>query len=199
MSPLFETIKVKDGQFFNLDFHNARMNAARKAVYNCKDELDLSEKLYLPKSVTNAIHKCKVIYNQDLISIHFQPYYFRKINSLKIIQVKDIDYTYKSSDRSQINNLFTQKESFDDVLIVKDGLITDTSYANIIFFDGKNWFTPKHPLLKGTKRTKLLSEKRISEQEITMQMLPNFRFAKLINAMIDLEDTEPILIENIHA
>jgi len=195
MSPLFETIKVKDGQFFNLDFHNARMNAARKTLFNCKNELDLNQKLYLPKSLDSAIHKCKVIYKKHLVSIHFQPYTIRKIKSLKIIELNEIDYTYKSTDRHQLNHLFAQKENYDDVL---NGYLTDTSYANIIFFDGKNWVTPKHPLLEGTKRAKLLKENKISEQIITIKMLPNFQYAKVINAMLDIEDTQPIPIKNIH-
>lgn len=197
MSPLFETIKVKDGQFFNLDFHNARLNEARKANYNCSDEIDLENVLYIPKSVNSSTHKCKVIYDKEVISIHFQPYHLRPINVLKIVHDNSIDYSSKWLNRNQLNKLFSKRENCDDVLIIKDGLITDTSYANIIFFDGKKWFTPKNPLLKGTKRAKLLKENKVFGQNITIDMLSNFQEAKIINAMIDMEDTSSILIKNI--
>ncbi len=197
MSPLFETIKVKDRKFFNLDFHNARMNAARKELFGCNDVLDLKHDLYIPKSVGTAVHKCKVIYNKDVISIHFQPYYFKKIQSLKVVHADDIDYRFKSTDRNYLNQLYSQKENCDDVLIVKNDLITDTSYANIIFFDGKKWVTPKSPLLKGTKRAKLLKERKVEEQKITIQMLSKFKEAKVINAMINIENMKSIPIQNI--
>lgn len=197
MSPLFETIKVKDRQFFNLDFHNARMNDARKKLYNCTDLIDLNKVLYLPKSVGPQIHKCKVIYEKDIVSIHFQPYHFREIKTLKVVHDDDINYGVKSIDRTHLNQLFQKRESCDDVLIIKNNNITDTSYANIIFFDGKRWVTPSSSLLKGTKRAKLLKEKEIIEKNITIEMLPDFQKAKLINAMMNIEDTQPIEMKNI--
>ena len=83
------------------------------------------------------------------------------------------------------------------IVIVKQGFITDTSYANIVFFDGHKWFTPVSPLLKGTKRTFLLDKKIIEETEIRIDDLEKFKKARLINAMIDFEDKVEILVENI--
>ncbi len=197
MSPLFETIKVKDGQFFNLEFHHARMNATRKALFSCKENLDLKAKLYIPKSLGPQLHKCKVIYESDLISIHFQPYHIRKIESLKIIQEDTIDYTYKWTNRNHLNELYTKKANCDDVLIVKNGLITDTSYANIIFFDGKKWVTPRLPLLKGTKRALLLKTNKIEAADIQVNQLSRYKYAKIVNALLDINDTQPIEIRHI--
>ena len=197
MSPLFETIKVKDGQFFNLDFHNARMNRARKALLNCTNLVDLNQELYIPKSIGAAIHKCKVIYDQDIISIHFQPYHIRKIESLKMVQDNDIEYAYKFVDRSHLNNLFAKRENCDDVLIIKNGLVTDTSYANIIFSDGNNWFTPKHPLLEGTKRASLLAQHKIKAIDINIHDISRFKGAKIVNGLLNIEDTNYIDVQNI--
>ena len=51
-------------------------------------------------------------------------------------------------------------------LIVKDGYLTDTSIANIALYDGYTWFTPAHPLLRGTKRAELLNKQLIVEKDI---------------------------------
>ena len=43
------------------------------------------------------------------------------------------------------------KREQDEILITRNGLLTDTSIANIALFNGKEWHTPKHPLLKGVQ------------------------------------------------
>ena len=80
---------------------------------------------------------------------------------------------------------------------MKNGYITDTSFSNIIFFDGANWITPSTPLLEGTKIKELLEKKIISEQEIKLKDLIKFSKAKLINAMIDIDDGNEIEMKNI--
>ena len=75
-----------------------------------------------------------------------------------MIENNKICYSLKLTDRSQINRLLKQKGNYDDILIVKNGFITDTSISNIIFYNGSKWITPAAPLLKGTCRDKLLKE-----------------------------------------
>lgn len=197
MFPLFETIKVKDGRFHNLGFHNDRINRARKVLFNRFDDLDLSDFLYLPKSLGKGIHKCKVIYTTDIESVKFEPYVKREIRSLKMIHLWDFDYSHKYVARDGLNDLFNRRGACDDVLIIKNGLVTDTSYANIIFFDGKNWVTPNTPLLPGTKQRKLLMEKKILAATIPVEKIRHFQYAKVVNAMLDIDDTNPISMDRI--
>ncbi len=91
-----------------------------------------------------------------------------------------------------------QKENCDDILIVKNGIITDTSFSNIAFFDGKQWKTPKSPLLKGTCRERLLCEQKIFEKDINLNDLSNYKCYKLINAMRDLSDDESLAISSLY-
>ena len=42
-----------------------------------------------------------------------------------------IDYTYKSAHREELNALYAQKGMADDILIVRNGYLTDTSISNI--------------------------------------------------------------------
>ena len=81
------------------------------------------------------------------------------------------------------NELFAKKGSCDDVIIVRNGLITDSSYANLIFFDGREWITPKVPLLEGTCRARLLASGKIKTGNIGIKELSAFKGFKLINAM----------------
>ena len=52
-----------------------------------------------------------------------------------------MEYNYKWEDRSQLDALYAKRENVDDILIVKNGLITDTLYANIAFEKSGQWFT----------------------------------------------------------
>jgi 4-amino-4-deoxychorismate lyase len=109
----------------------------------------------------------------------------------------EIEYRHKFADRSEIHKLFEKRGNADDILIVKYGQITDTSYANIILFDGKNWLTPSKPMLQGTQRAKLLAEMKIIPASITPVNLPRFSKARLINAMIRFEDEVDLNIGSI--
>ena len=85
-----------------------------------------------------------------------------------------------------------------DILIVKNNLVSDTSFSNIAFFDGNNWFTPSLPLLKGTKRELLIYNGLLNVIDIKVtDIKKNFKSFCLINSMINLSDFV-LPIENIH-
>ncbi|MBN1494810.1 aminotransferase class IV [Candidatus Peregrinibacteria bacterium] len=190
MSLLFEAIKVQNGKFYNIKYHNERFNKARKELFGCKDFIDLKIKIKIPASKTKGLYKCRIVYGPEIEKIEFIPYKKPNIRSLKITECNDIDYKYKYLDRTKIDELLKQKGEYDDILLIKNGFITDTSIANICFYDGEKWITPNTPLLKGTKRQKLLDEGKITEQKITRKDLRKFKKASLINAMNDLFEIE---------
>jgi 4-amino-4-deoxychorismate lyase len=87
--------------------------------------------------------------------------------------------------RDTLNRLVERKGQADEILIIKNGLITDTSIANVAFLDkDDHWITPATPLLKGTTRERLLSENRIVEAEIKLADLPKFTQMAMLNAMV---------------
>ena len=190
MSQLFEAIKVENGKLFNIEYHNERLNRSRKEMFGCNDSIDLNKEIKIPKDIRKGLYKCRVVYDKKINKIEFLPYIKPKIKTLKIIECNDIDYKYKYLDRTKIEELLKQKGECDDILIVKKGLVTDTSIANICFYDGQKWITPNEPLLRGTKRAKLLKEGLISEEKITQKDIKKFKKASLINAMLDLEDVQ---------
>ncbi|MCL6100182.1 MAG: aminotransferase class IV [Bacteroidetes bacterium] len=190
MYRLLETIKVLNRKLCNVEYHNTRMNNARRDLFNSKDSINLNE-IVVPEEVSNEVYKCRVIYSENIIAIDFQPYVKKSVRTLKVVHDDGISYAYKYEDRSKILRHLSSADA-DEILIVKNGLITDTSYSNVVFSDGKNYLTPATPLLKGTKRAKLIDDKIIYEDEIRLGDLHKFKFVYLINAMLDLDETDRI-------
>lgn len=195
MCLFFESIKFLNCRPALLELHERRMNITRSHFFEKTGPVSL---MPLLKNSNPALQKCKVIYNQDIISIEFSLYQARRINFLKIIDDDLIKYEFKYLDRKNLDDLVQDLPPESDILIVKNGMITDSSFANVVFRDGKTWLTPAEPLLAGTKRQYLLNEGRIKEEEIRVQDLHLFSAVKLINAMIDLDDPASIDPGNIY-
>ena len=141
--------------------------------------------------------KCRIIYSKQIEKIEFIPYQLPNIQSLKIIVDDKINYDRKYLDRNHLDQLFQQKENCDDILIVKNELITDTYFANIVFYNGVDWITPAKPLLEGTQRAMLLEKRIIKTANIQLEDLRSFEKTRLINAMIRFEDELEFPINNI--
>jgi 4-amino-4-deoxychorismate lyase len=194
MCLLFETIRIYNGLPLYLEWHEARMNLSRRELWNLYEPLFLNEIIKVPEGFKTGLVKCIVTYGHQIESINFKTYLKRPVNSLKLLECNDIDYHLKKSDRSILNDLFSRKGTCDEIIIIKNGFITDTSVSNLIFFDGKNWFTPKMPLLNGTCRQRLLNEGKVSEMQIRVEDISRFSGLKLINAMRFPEEEEMIRI-----
>lgn len=109
------------------------------------------------------------------------------MKGLQCVEAPEVNYDHKLFDRSSLNDLFNAKGVCDDVLILQHGWVRDTSYANICFWDGKDWLTPKKPLLYGTARARLLHEKKLAVAVIHINDLYQFKGFKLINAMREFD------------
>jgi 4-amino-4-deoxychorismate lyase len=186
MYPLFETIKIIGGEPQNLSLHDERMNRSRRNLFAKHDLIKLSEYITVPDDAKERVTKCRVIYSASVNSITFSPYTPATINTLKIVDGGSMVYNYKYLDRTGLTSLI-DKSVADDVLIVKKGNITDSSYANIVFTDGQHWFTPDTPLLYGTMREFLLRSGAIKEHRITINDLDHYTHFRLINAMLGFE------------
>lgn len=189
MKQFVETIKIKDGKVLNLCYHQERMNRTVAHFFPTIEYPLLGSILHPTPHM--FFHKARVVYGEHGIEdVQYSPYTMRSIHSLKLVIDNDIDYTYKSTDRNALNQLVAQKGDCDDILIVKNGLLTDTSFTNIALWDGSHWLTPRTPLLKGTKRAMLLHEGTIREADLTTDNLSRCKRICLINAMIDLGEME---------
>lgn len=198
MYRLVETIKINNGTPENLEFHDRRIKKSLSDLYGIRKGFDLNAIVKVPENLSSGIVKCRIVYDTKIRETTFQSYIIRPVNSLKLIEDNEIDYRYKYADRSNLNALFERRGNCDDILITKNGYVTDTYYANIILktTDG-DWVTPESCLLKGTRRTSLLEKNMIKEVVIRVSDLHNYTEARLINAMIDFCDTDGIAISNI--
>ncbi|MCF6359956.1 MAG: aminotransferase class IV family protein [Cyclobacteriaceae bacterium] len=181
MSLLIETISCIDGKLQNLFWHTSRVNKSRSILFNSTNKLSL-EKTPLPDFVQEGLWKCRVLYDGKINGVSFEPYVAKKVKTFKLIE-SDITYSHKFEDRRAIDELFQQKGDADEIIVVKNGLVTDTSIANILLFDGRNWITPDYPLLEGTMRAELISKKVVKPQPVKASDLAKYKKIMLINAM----------------
>ena len=198
MVTLLETIRIEDRQIKNAEFHNQRMNRSRADLFGLTSDLDISLIIKIPVGMGMGVYKCRILYDKVIREVQVLPHKSKPVKSLKFIEDNKIDYKYKYADRSRLEGLLSLKGDCDDILIIKDGCITDTSYSNIIFQaeDGK-WLTPDTPLLKGTMRQLLLENGVISEKRIIPADLQHFTLARMINCMMDIESGNAIEIGDI--
>ena len=197
MYPLIETIKCDNGILFNREFHQARFENAQKEYFKIHPEINLFKCIEIPDFARTGLFRCRVTYTEKIEKIEFFPHQFREIKSLKLVEDNSIDYRFKYAGREKLTQLYEKKGICDDILIIKNGCITDTFTANTVFFDGEKWWTPDTPLLPGTKRARLLNEKKIFECKITLRDISKYEKAGLINAMQDLENMPVIIAQNI--
>lgn len=183
---LFETLKVVNGNIQNIHYHDERVNRSRLSLYDIHTKIKLADSIKVPKECASGIFKCRIAYGKTIGEPVFEPYIRKAVNTISIVLSNIIDYKYKFTDRNELNSLMKQRGHSDEILILRNGLITDTSIANIAFNDGSKWLTPKEPLLKGTKRSMLLDENIIEAADISLSMLSQFKEASIFNAMIEL-------------
>ena len=197
MYPFVETIRIKDGKAMNLVYHQERLNRTRKHFWADNRELTLDELLpEIPQ--VEGLQKARVVYDETGITLReFVPYIIRNVKRIKVVTDNTIDYTWKSTDRSVLTLQRDKAKEYDEVIILRNGCVTDTSYTNLCFFDGKNWLTPDTPLLRGTMRQSLLDKGIIHEAHILKEDLASFKKVSLINAMMDLGDLE-LSMDSIH-
>ncbi len=198
MSLLVETIRVENGKMLNISFHNERMIRSIYEIFGIRSSIDLCRIIEVPEYAQSGVYKCRVVYDDSITLIEFLPYVIRQVSSLRLVFDDEISYSYKYINRDKINMHYESRGNCDDILIVKNGLVTDSSYANVIFrnSDG-SWVTPATCLLQGTRRANLIKQGLISESTITYNDICSYSGIKIINAMLDIEDTDEIPVRNI--
>ncbi|MBE0640105.1 MAG: aminotransferase class IV [Bacteroidales bacterium] len=197
MCQFLETIRVENRVLQHLEYHQQRMERTVKEFFPLSETPVLTDLVAIPDWIEKGTYKCRVIFSEAIEKIEFEKYFPRRINTLKIVKDDEVDYSFKFANRSKLNQLLSHKGACDDILIVKNGLVTDTSYSNILLYDGSIWVTPDHPLLPGTCRQRLLDNHHVTSREITINDLRKFRNFMLINAMLDFDVRRAVQVSTI--
>ncbi len=181
-----ETILCNHGVAHHLSYHQQRLDSTLKK-FNSSTSYPLSELITPPDDV---LYRCRFLYDESQYYIEYLPYIPKNITSLRLIHDNTIEYSSKYSNRSSLDKLFDTRDGCDDILIVKNGYLTDTPIANIALFIDNQWLTPDTPLLEGTTRLRLIDEGKIIPARLSVSDALKAPKIALMNAMIGFIEME---------
>ncbi len=196
MSRFIESIKVEDQKIFLKELHQKRMNDTF-SNFGKECKIDIHSIFLNLEHEEDGLYKFRIEYDlENNFKTQIIPYAISELDDFELVIDNEIDYSFKSADRTQLQKL-KDKSHGDEVIIVKNNQITDTSYSNLLFLKNKIWFTPKSYLLNGVMRQNLLLSKKIKETEITLDNIKEFTHFQIINALNDFDDMIIYPIEKI--
>jgi 4-amino-4-deoxychorismate lyase len=180
-----ETIQINNGRIMNLELHKERAQETILYHFGINKVLQFESLIAGIHGQLAGIYKLRVAYGKDIEDFTIEPYIRREVKMIKPVSVENIDYKYKYEDRSELEALLLKKGDCDDIMIIKKGFITDTSFTNIIFSDGDKFFTPRTYLLNGIKRRRMLGDGLVIEKDIRAEDILQYRECFLINSFLD--------------
>ena len=187
---LLETIRIHNGEALHLHYHHRRFNESRKELFSAWETVDLGQYLSPPD---RGLYRCRVLYDREVRKVEYLPYRPRRVKKLSLVE-ESIDYSYKYADRRAFEKLLSAHPECDDLLIVREGLLTDTTIANIALLKNGRWITPEEPLLRGTTRERLIDEGFLSVEAIQKEKISDFDGFALMNAMIGFKVITSLII-----
>lgn len=185
---LLESIRIKNGHADLLPYHQRRVDRSRRALFGKPPALKLEKLLSGIELPVSGLYKLRIEYGVEVLKKELVPYTPRAVTSLRLVEAEGFAYGKKFADRSGIRKCLEKKGHCDDILMVQQGHLTDSSYANIALFDGRHWYTPAWPMLRGTRREQLLDLGVIRPIVIRARDLDNFGKLRLMNAMLPWEE-----------
>lgn len=187
MSQFIESIKVEDKEISLLDYHQKRVDQTF-AHFGKEGSIDLAKVYKQLEHDEDGLFKLRIAYDLDKkIRTQMIPYAIPEIQNFQLVENNIYDYSFKFEDRKELEKM-KMKSKAEEIIIIKNNHITDTSFSNLLFLKGKDWYTPTSYLLNGVQRQNLLKHKKIKETDITLQNISQFSHFQLINAMNDFDD-----------
>ncbi|MFO7869127.1 MAG: aminotransferase class IV [Bacteroidales bacterium] len=194
---VIETIQLNNGSIQLADYHQHRMNKTVFDVWGIVNQFSIAH-ISVPDYARRGLWKCRVLYGPQVIDITFSSYTYKHISSLQCVYNDDISYPYKFADRQVFVGLLSKKSHADEIIIIKHGSVTDTSFSNLVLYDGTHWYTPSTYLLPGTMRQYLLDTNCIHEIQIGVSDMWSFEKVRLLNAFHDLAHGNDIFSDKIY-
>ena len=181
-SPFFiETLLVKNGEIQNLKYHNFRLNRTINYFFKENSEIDLKNVINIKRG-NSQTQRVRVLYSSSILKVEYFEIKKREFKSLKIVKNNHIEYSFKYKNRDFLNSL--KDKNSDEIIIIKNGFVTDTTISNLAFWNGTEWHTPNTPLLNGTKRMELLEKGFLKEVSIKIDDIFNYKKVAMLNAIL---------------
>lgn len=187
MSQFIESIKVEDKKIFLLEQHQKRVNETF-SYFGKSEPLDLAAIFKSLEHDEDGLYKFKITYDlTGKYRTQLIPYAISEIADFQLVENNIYDYSFKFEERKELEKMKILSKAA-EIIVVKNNHITDSSYSNLLFKKGKEWFTPTTYLLNGVQRQHLLKTNKIKEAEITLQTLSEYSHFQLINALNEFDD-----------
>lgn len=181
-----ETILCTEGEAHHLPYHQRRLDSTLQRV-------GFTRKYVLNRLITpphTGTYRCRFLYDGLDFTIEYHPYVPKTISSLRALIDDTISYPFKTTERAALDALYRQRNGCDDVVIVRNGFLSDTTIANIALFDGHRWLTPEKPLLEGTTRLRLIEEGTLVPAPLRLDDIASARKIAVMNALIGFVEVE---------
>jgi len=186
--PFFETIRVQDGFIEGFGRHLSRMRQTCQHSFGVFHHENIISGIAVPQKHIAGLVKLNIFYNRDSFEVRFSPYTPMPIQNIVVVECRpDFDYSYKFTNREYLNELLSSVPGADEIIIIKNGHVTDTSKANIVFEKDHKYYTPDTCLLNGTMRQHLIRSKRIFEKAMRAEDVFSYEKMYFINALNPLE------------
>lgn len=187
MSQFIESIKVEDQEIFLPEFHQKRVDQTF-AHFGKEGSIDIAKIYKQLDHDGDGLFKLRIVYDLDKkVRTQMIPYAIPEIQDFQLVENNSYDYSFKFEDRKELEKM-KMKSKAEEIIIIKNNHVTDTSYSNLLFLKGKDWYTPSTYLLSGVQRQHLLKQKKIKETEINIQNIKQFSHFQIINAMNDFNE-----------
>lgn len=197
-----ESVRISKGRMMLAPFHERRMFDTCMEAYG-EFRLPPLSAIDMPDWCHAGEVKMRIVYGRNIENVSFVRYERRVVGSLKVVEAgAEMDYHLKYADRSCIERLYGMRGHCDDILIVRNGRICDTSYTNVIMTDGKRRFVPSTCLLPGVMRSWLISTGKVMVDDFDVSsLMPDnkwgFTHIIMINAMMPPESAIIIPLESV--
>jgi len=185
-----ESICLKDGELRNLDLHQRRVDLTLLAHFGAEPRIDLAREITRDALPAQGLFKIRVRYERTISGMDIESYVRKPIEAIRLLDMPVLDYRFKYEDRRTFENCAN------GTIFLQNGLVTDATYANVCFFNGKSWLTPQNPLLRGVARQLAIKAHKVAEADISHTHFKKALFTqvKYINSMNLFDEAETILL-----
>ena len=181
-----ETIRIQDGHAHHMADHIDRMRRTALHFGFTAPPLPADLDALVPHTLRTGTVRCRIIYDHTLRELTFTPYRRRRLERLIAVDAGAMDYAYKYADRSPLERPNIPLSEADELLFIRGGYVTDTSYTNLILRRGDELLTPDTFLLDGTCRRRLLRTAQVRTAQVRLSDLSAYDELLLVNAMMPL-------------